>query len=486
MLAESRRVELLERELRNPRPLLAEGYRPSPDTAAVLDTLGVAAEALQRDGNSIGSYVVSMTHSVSDVLATLLLMKERGLWCIDGEDLHAGLHVAPLFETIDDLERGPHLLRTLYENPVYAKVLQSNGRFQELMLGYSDSDKDGGYWMSNWALYQAQGRMAAACQEHQVDFRLFHGRGGTVGRGGGRANRAIRAAPRNSCNGRLRFTEQGEVITFRYALPAIARRHLEQIVNAVVLATAEAQSDCRNSEVTGPDESGARRLDHVASASMAAYRELIDAPEFWPWYASISPIEHISRLPIASRPVARHGGAVDFDSLRAIPWVFAWTQMRYTVPGWYGLGSGFESLLEGDPDALAVLQEWYRNWPFFRAVINNAQHEMARARLAVGRLYASAKPDGFDTVLQEEFERARKVILLITEQEALLDDNPVIQRSIRRRNPYTDVLNVLQVELLERYGACCTAAPDSEEAKSVRRAIFVSINGIAAAMQSTG
>ncbi len=485
-LDEAQRIRLLERELCNPRPLLATGYQPTPDTADVLDALSVAAEALQRDDRAIGSYIISMTHRVSDILAALLLMKERGLWCIDGNNLHAGLHVAPLFETIDDLARGPELLRTLFQNPVYAQVLRSNGRFQELMLGYSDSNKDGGYWMSNWALHQAQAQLSAACHEHDVDFRLFHGRGGTVGRGGGRANRAIRATPANSRNGRIRFTEQGEVITFRYALPAIARRHLEQIVNAVILATAEARSEEPSRETSTPHADSEPHMDRIASAAMAAYRALITAPDFWPWYASISPIEHISRLPIASRPVARHGGSVDFDSLRAIPWVFAWTQMRYTVPGWYGVGTGITALLHAEPHALADLQDWYRNWPFFRAVIDNAQHEMARARLAAGQLYAATSPADFIEILGAEFARTRAAILRLTTQEALLDNNPVIQRSIRRRNPYTDVLNVLQVELLERYAACCAASANSADAATLRRAIFVSINGIAAAMQSTG
>ncbi|MDX1530317.1 MAG: phosphoenolpyruvate carboxylase, partial [Rhodothermales bacterium] len=356
---------------------------------------------------------------------------------------------------------------------------EARDHFQEIMLGYSDSNKDGGYWMANWALHKAQGRLARACDRHGVALRLFHGRGGTVGRGGGRANHAIRAMPPAVHNGRIRFTEQGEVITFRYALEPIAHRHLEQIVHAVLLAMD------RNAEPAG-DEAHAL-MEEAARRSMDAYRALIDDPDFWPWYVAATPIAPISRLPIASRPVSRKSGEeVDFEGLRAIPWNFAWTQTRYNVPGWYGVGAALGPLAE-DGGRLDTLRRCYRDWPVFRAVLDNAQREMARARLPIARRYARLADDdgtdaaGFHARIADDFERARAAILAVTEQDALLDHSPVIQRSIALRNPYTDVLNLLQIELLKRWRAA-----DDAGREALRPLLFVSINGVAAAMQSTG
>ncbi len=260
------------------------------------------------------------------------------------------------------------------------------------MLGYSDSNKDGGYWQANWALHKAQGAIARVCHRFGLDLRLFHGRGGTVGRGGGRANQAIRAMPPESQNGRIRFTEQGEVISFRYALPGIARRHLEQIVHAQLGALADAPPDDAPA-FDGPTHDDRRAfMEAAAEASMRAYRDLIDAPEFWPWYLAATPIEHIAGLPMASRPISRKAASeVDFEGLRAIPWVFAWTQPRYGVPGWYGVGTAFDEALDGgdlDADRLRAL---YAEWPFFQAVVANALREMARARLTHRRSLRCAR-----------------------------------------------------------------------------------------------
>jgi phosphoenolpyruvate carboxylase len=240
-LDEAQRVALLSDELTNPRPLLPPDAEISDQTREVLDTLSVVAEAIDTDPDSIGTYIISMTHHVSDVLAVLLLFKEVGLWRETPAGVVCPLDVAPLFETIDDLKRGGDLLAEMFDNDAYRRQLAARGDFQEVMLGYSDSNKDGGYWMSNWSLHRAQGTLARVCREHGVDLRMFHGRGGTVGRGGGRANRAILATPPESRNGRIRWTEQGEIISFRYALEPIAHRHLEQIVNAMVLGVAAAR-----------------------------------------------------------------------------------------------------------------------------------------------------------------------------------------------------------------------------------------------------
>ncbi|MCB9854456.1 MAG: phosphoenolpyruvate carboxylase [Phycisphaerales bacterium] len=478
-LPNAEKVKLLRAELHNPRPLLPIDAKLSPSTRDLLDTLHILHETVDASPGAVGSYIVSMTHEVSDLLAVLVLLKEVGLWRFDGENVTCPLNVVPLLETVEDLDRGPALMGALFVDETYRRHLQSRKQFQEIMLGYSDSNKDGGYWMSNWGLQRAQARLADVATEHGVSLRLFHGRGGTVGRGGGRANRAILATPKRSRNGRIRFTEQGEVITFRYAMSAIARRHLEQIVNAMIVATADAKAD-NGADSNGYMERFGPLMNRIAEASMQAYRGLVHDPAFWPWYANRTPIEFISDLPIASRPVARGGGHVDLDNVRAIPWVFAWTQTRYVVPGWYGLGSAIESICRDDSEAIGEMRELYRDWDFFRTLIDNAQQEMARARLPIAALYGDASTPQHMRIA-EEFSRTQRIILDITSQSRLLDNNPVIQSAIDARNPFTDVINILQIELIERYRAA-----DDGRRDNLKSTIFLSINGLAAAMQSTG
>ena len=484
-LTEEERVALLSRELENPRPLV-HGSRELPaDVAAVLESFSVIREAAAREPASVGSYVVSMTHAVSDLLEPMLLAKETGLWSMDGGRVECPLDFVPLFETIDDLEHAADRMRDLFRNPAYGRQIEARNSFQEVMLGYSDSNKDGGYWIANWALHRAQDALGTVCREHGIELRLFHGRGGTVGRGGGGANRAIHAMPRSVHNGRIRFTEQGEVISFRYGLEEIATRHLEQIVNAVIRTAAQDGNGPDGDGGFAPAVSDLETMDRVARSSMAAYRSLIDAEAFWDWYTAVTPIEQISQLPIASRPVSR-GAAQDvaFEDLRAIPWVFAWTQVRYVAPGWFGIGHALQSLLAEEPKARETLASLYSGWPFFQAVVDNAQREMARARLPIAELYAALAPgEGaeFNERLRRDFDDAERAILAITGEPELLDNSPVIRKSITLRNPYTDVLNLLQVELLKR-----ARAADGKQADALRHALFLSINGIAAAMQSTG
>lgn len=474
-LPEERKVEVLAAQLADPRPLLPRGAVLSDPTRETLATLTVVAEVLAAEPGSISAYIVSMTHAASDLLEPMLLAKEAGLWT---EATGAPLDFVPLFETIEDLDAADERMQELFADPIYRRQIEARGGFQEIMLGYSDSNKDGGYWMANWALHKAQERLGRVCQEAGVRFTIFHGRGGTVGRGGGRAGNAILAMPPEARNGRIRLTEQGEVISFRYGLAAIAHRHVEQIVNAVMIG------QLRRRPGAAADES---LMIDIAARSMRVYRELIDAPDLWPWYTRITPIEQISRLPIASRPVSRKSGAdVNFETLRAIPWVFAWTQVRYMVPGWYGVGTALEEVMRERPESMLTLQRLYGEWDFFRAVVDNAAREMARARLEIAHEYACLADDpevsrAFHGRIAEEFDRARTAILAITGYEELLDESPVIRKSIALRNPYTDVLNLLQIELLKRY----RAMPE-EVAATLAVPLFLSVNGLAAAMQSTG
>ncbi len=466
-LTESKKVEVLTTAIGQ-----AGTLRPASDAIRergrdLLEVLRVLEEARKRDRRAVGAYIISMANGASDVLEVLWLMGVAGC----GE-----LDIVPLFETIDDIEHAPGILQAMFDNPLYRAHVRNRGEFQEIMLGYSDSNKDGGYLMSSWLLHVAQSRLARVCRAANVDFRFFHGRGGTVGRGGGRSNRAILATPPDSRSGRLRMTEQGEVISFRYMLPDIAHRHLEQLTSAMILA--ESDSSLAGERNAEPDHQIMTRLGMRA---LVVYRQLIDAPGFWTWYTEVSPIAHISALPIASRPVSRTSGEVHFENLRAIPWVFGWTQMRFNVPGWFGLGAALTEFLDESTDHLALLSNWYRESEYVRTMIDNAQQEMARARLPIARCYDTLAAASNYRPIEAEFQLARTAILRITGQRQLLDNNPVIQRSIEERNGATDVLNLLQIELLKRF----RSADDAQRAE-LRELLFDSINGIAAAMQSTG
>ena len=479
-LPEKRRLAILSQELRNPRPLAPQWATLSETTHTVLETFRLIQDALSIDPASIGCYIISMTHDVSDMLEVLLLAKEVGLWqYVDGK-VNSPLDVVPLLETIDDLNAGANLMAQIFNNPAYKQHLKARNQFQEIMLGYSDSNKDGGCWVANWSLFKAQESLAKVCRDHGIDFRFFHGRGGTIGRGGGRANQAILALPQKSYTGRIRFTEQGEVITFRYALPEIAHRHLEQIVNAMLYAA----QDSKNKKSSQPAHSveATAILERVAGRSMNAYQSLVNLPNFWKWYTEITPIEHISGLPIASRPVSRKSAKeVDFESLRAIPWVFAWTQTRINLPGWYGTGIAFAEIVQSDKESLKTMQALYKDWPFFHTVVDNIQLEMERTHLTISQYYTLLSKHDFLNTITDDFKMAVDMVTKITGQSAILENAMVLKKSIVLRNPYTDVLNLLQLELLQRWKKRLKIKPED-----LRQALFLSINGVAAAMQSTG
>lgn len=502
-LTEAERVAVLRAELTQPRPLCPVDAPLSVGTRELMQTLGVVRQAVEHDRRSVRSYIISMTHGVSDVLEALLLMKEAGLArVVQDADGHARLvgmlHVVPLLETIDDLAHGETLVGSMLDDPMYRSHLESlvpsgvherpsqSGPVQEIMLGYSDSNKDGGFLMANLALDRAQRRIAHAVRSRGVLLRFFHGRGGTIGRGGGRAGRAILATPGPARTGRVRFTEQGEVISFRYALPAIAHRHLEQIMHASLVASADEREQERAPQLV-------ELLDRMSKRSMQRYRELIDDAEFWQWFLDAGPIGSIAGLPIASRPVMRAvgggtavgegaGSKTGFDQLRAIPWVFTWVQMRCLVPGWFGLGTAMEAITESERELLA--QEYGRS-DWLSTVIDNAAQELLRARLVIGRRYALAgrTPVGARLVetLSREHALACQGVLRITGRSVLDADAPIVAQSIRDRNPWTDVLNLVQIELLER-----ARRGDEAERRRMEPLLQQSVSAIAAAMQSTG
>lgn len=485
-LAEEEKVTLLRREISEPRPLLGRLAPLSPETREVLDVFTVmrlGQQTLAPEAST--TYVISMTHKRSDMLEVMLLAKERDLirWEWSGEKtvLQSDMDIVPLFETIHDLQHCDEYLRELFADPVYQQQLVARGMFQEVMLGYSDSSKDGGYLAANISLHDAQARIAQVCAEHGVRLRLFHGRGGTVGRGGGRANRAILSQPPGSFQGGIRITEQGEVVSFRYSLAPIAHRHLEQLVNASLIACAEQHS------VSMVHRQWQSTISELSAISERAYRGFVhEHPDFWPFFTQATPIAHISRLPIASRPVSRAGKQLSsLEDLRAIPWVFSWVQSRIVLPAWFGLGTALAEWAGAGNNRLNILQEMYGSWPFFRTVIDHAQHELLRAHLPTVRLYASrVRPIELGQrmlqLIEEELERTKLWVLRIADQKQLVEYAPVMRHTVALRNPALLPLNRLQVALMHEQAESGQVPPPENEA------ILLSIAGIAAAMQSTG
>ncbi|MGZ8263219.1 MAG: phosphoenolpyruvate carboxylase [Burkholderiales bacterium] len=486
-LSEEEKVTLLTRELTNPRPLLPHDRSGALESKDVLDVFEVVLRAQRLlSPDAVTTYIISMTHGVSDVLEVLLLAKEVGLvrWSMRGgvPCFASDIDVVPLFETIDDLERCDELMRRLYEDATYRMHLEARGNFQEIMLGYSDSSKDGGFLAANATLYETQARLAKASRRAGVRVRFFHGRGGTVGRGGGRANRAILSQPAGSFDGRIRFTEQGEIVSFRYSMPALGHRHMEQIVNAALLAS----SDKTAQPHVKPE--WLQALRQMAERSLGVYRALVhEDPEFWSFYTQATPIRYISRLPIASRPASRSRQLSGLESLRAIPWVFAWIQNRYVVPGWYGLGAALEAYAAESAENEALLAVMYREWLFFRMVINNAQLELLRAHLPTAAWYARrVQPPELGARMHErlaqEHALARMWILRITGQDELLGHAPMVRRTVELRNPVTVPLSQVQLALLD----VLEREPEATRGAAWQDAMLLSITGIAAAMQSTG
>ena len=465
-LDEAERVALLENELTTKRPLAPYDAPLEDETKRALGFLAVFRRLQRRFGlGATGSYIVSMTNGVSDILEPLVLAKQAGVSEIDA---------TPLFETVSDLEAAPDILRELFALPAYRAHLDKRG-VQEVMIGYSDSNKDAGFLAANWALYEAQEKIAEVCREAGIPLRLFHGRGTSIGRGGGPAGRAILAQPPGSLGGRMRLTEQGEALSERYTDPDLAHRHLEQLAHAFIVSSAR---DAR-SDLPELPESYRKALQSAAAAAKGAYRELLERPGFLDFYHTVTPIEEISRLNIGSRP-ARRTGERSLDSLRAIPWVFSWTQTRANLPGWYGLGTG---LAEIDPE---LLREMYASWPFFRTLLDFAQMSLAKADMGIFETYLGLVSDelraDFGPLIKDEFARSLEQVTQVTGQ-ALLGSDPTLQRGIDLRNPYVDPISYLQVELLCRL----RPLPEDDEAKEgLEEAVMLSLLGVAAGLRNTG
>ncbi|GAB4492578.1 MAG: phosphoenolpyruvate carboxylase [Anaerolineales bacterium] len=483
------RLDLLSRLLSSPLPELAPRPGVTNETAETWGVFQLIERVRSVYGPELlGPFIISMTHSAADVLTVLLLARWTGN--------PAGLQICPLFESVDDLRNAANILTSLFNSEIYRQHLATCQDEQMVMIGYSDSNKDGGFLMANWMLYQAQEAITRTAREFGIKLTIFHGRGGTVARGGGPANRAIRAQPAGSINGRFRVTEQGEVISSRYANPTLAHRHLEQIASAVLLASAPPSPPSPPPKGKGSksqqlgDGEGAiplawrAALDQMAAAAHRAYRGLVyETPGFLDFWQAATPIDEIKRLQIGSRPASRAATA-EVTKIRAIPWVFSWMQSRYNLPGWYGLGTGLRAISDAE-----LLREMYQGWPFFQSLLNNSEISLLKADMDIAALYAELVPDQtlakmlFHTI-RAEFDRTRDTVLTISGHQNLLDAEPYTQNAVRLRNPYIDPLNFIQVEMLRRL----RALPDREApaAEDLRQVIVLTINGIAAGLKNTG
>jgi phosphoenolpyruvate carboxylase len=471
-LSVQERISLLTRLLQEPVPQLSRHAGVTPATAETWTLLKLIGRAREVYGdNLLGPFIISMTESAADVLAVLLLARWAGC--------DRGLQIVPLFESIEDLEAAPTILADLFTSDVYHPHLLSCDGQQMVMIGYSDSNKDGGFLMANWALYRAQEQISRVAREHHVTLTIFHGRGGTIARGGGPAYRAIRAQPAESIHGRFRLTEQGEIIASRYSNPDLAHRHLEQIVSAVLMASAPSTREQDRIPAKWREA-----LDRMSAEGQRAYRELVyETPGFIQFWQGATPLEEIKRLHIGSRPAARADDP-GVTKIRAIPWVFSWMQSRFNLPGWYSLGSGLNAISDTE-----LLKEMYNGWPFFKTMLDNTEVSLLKADLDIAALYVDLVTDrelaeALFTTIKAEYERTQEAILTISGHRSLLELEPVTQNAVHLRNPYIDPLNYIQVEMLRRLRSL--PDPDSSEAEDLREVIFLTINGIAAGLKNTG
>ncbi|MEU5761982.1 phosphoenolpyruvate carboxylase [Nocardia sp. NPDC047648] len=481
-LPEERRVELLAAELRTRRPLLGPHARLSESAAKELGIVRAARDVVDTLGAAaVPNYIISMCTSVSDLLEAALLLKEGGLLDPGEPDgpPNCPVGIVPLFETIEDLGAGAATLSAALEVGVYRDLVAAQGMRQEVMLGYSDSNKDGGYLAANWALYRAELDLIEVARKTGIRLRLFHGRGGTVGRGGGRSYDAILAQPAGAVRGSLRLTEQGEVIAAKYAEPGSAHRNLESLIAGTL------ESTLLDVEGLGADaEPSYGIMDDLAARARAAYARLVhETPGFVEYFRQSTPVAEVGDLNIGSRPASRKPTNSVAD-LRAIPWVMSWSQARVMLPGWYGTGAALEEWIGGDPQRLATLADLYRRWPFFRTVLSNLAQVMAKSDLDIAARYAELVDDvalreQIFGMIRDEHARTVRMHAAITGNDHLLADNPSLAESIHNRFPYLEPLNQMQVELLRRLRA-------GDDSELVKRGILLTMNGLATALRNSG
>jgi phosphoenolpyruvate carboxylase len=476
-LNEETRVNLLLSELRSARPLSSAFVKYSEETLGELAVFRAAAEAHARFGTDvIHQCIISMCKGMSDMLEVAVLLKEVGLINPSGR---SAINIVPLFETIEDLQASSGIMDRMLSLHDYRKLVDSRGGIQEVMLGYSDSNKDGGFVTSGWELYKAEIELVDVFERHHVRLRLFHGRGGSVGRGGGPSYDAIIAQPGGAVNGQIRITEQGEIISSKYSNPEVGRSNLE------ILAAATLEASLLHPRQSAPRKEYLTAMEQLSALAFKAYRGLVyETDGFADYFWGSTVITEISTLNIGSRPASRKKTR-EIEDLRAIPWVFSWAQCRLMLPGWYGFGSAVETWIEEHPEqGMPFLQELYREWPFFRTLLSNMDMVLAKSSIAIASRYAELVPDvklreSIFGRIRREWHSSIETLLDIMGHERLLQGNPLLERSIRNRFPYLDPLNHVQVELLKEHRA---QNPDEQ----VLRGIQLTINGISAGLRNSG
>ena len=478
------RIAVLSKELAGRRPLIGAGIATlEGQPAAVLELFSTIRTALDRFGPGvIESYIVSMAQDIDDVLAVVVLAREVGLVDTGSEHSPAWSRIGfvPLFETVTELEAAGPLVEALLSDPAYRRVVAARGNVQEIMLGYSDSSKDAGIAASQWQIHRAQRALRDVARAHGVVLRLFHGRGGSVGRGGGPTGEAILSQPYGSLDGPIKVTEQGEVISDKYTLPQLGRENLELALSAALEASVLHRTSLLPQDVL--DDWNAT-MDIVSGQGQVAYRKLVGDPGLVPFFVAATPVDELAHLNIGSRPARRPGGLGGLSDLRAIPWVFGWTQSRIILPGWFGVGSGLAAAREaGRGDAL---QQMYGSWNFFRTFLSNVQMTLAKTDLSIAGRYVGTLVDpakaGLFELIKAEHARTIEQVLWVTDQSALLETAPVLKRTLELRDAYLAPLHALQVSLLAR----SRAAGDTPD-PDLRRALLLTINGIAAGLRNTG
>jgi phosphoenolpyruvate carboxylase len=484
-LAEDAKLKILQNILLDPRPLLLLNEDYSAETQEMIKVFQMIKNAHEEFGKrSISVYLVSMTKSPSDLLEVLVLAKEAGIYRLHADGtLESHLHVAPLLETIDDLSAGPKIMETLFEMPVYRNHLQILGDQQEIMLGYSDGSKDGGTLTANWKLYKAQIEIHKMAKRYQIGLKFFHGRGGSLGRGGGPLNKSILSQPAETIGDGVKITEQGEVLSSRYLLEDIAYRSLEQATSTLLLASTHISKEAEQGLQREPI--WVETIEEISSLALTKYQSLVFGdPDFLTYFNEATPLRELGDLNIGSRPMSRKNQG-RFEDLRAIPWVFAWTQSRQLLPAWYAAGTGLAGFVTKGEQNLQLLQQMYEKWPFFQSTIDNLQMALMKADITTAREYLLLVEDQtiaeriFTNIL-EEYERTKEILLKITGDKELLDHTPNIKESVYRRNPYVDPLNFLQVELIKELR---NQGGSNEE---LLIEVLLTISGISAGLRNTG
>ncbi|MED4223983.1 phosphoenolpyruvate carboxylase [Neobacillus cucumis] len=483
-LAEQEKIQLLKNILMDPRPLLLLNEDYSAETQEMLKVFQMIKKAHEEFGKrAITVYLVSMTRSASDLLEVLVLAKEAGIYRLHADGtLESHLNVAPLLETIDDLTAGPKIMETLFEMPIYRKHLQILGDQQEIMLGYSDGSKDGGTLTANWKLYKAQIEIHEMAKRYQIGLKFFHGRGGSLGRGGGPLNKSILSQPAETIGDGVKITEQGEVLSSRYLLEDIAYRSLEQATSTLLLSATHVS---QKEDGTLRERVWEEAIEEISSSALSKYQSLVFGdPDFLTYFNEATPLKEIGDLNIGSRPMSRKNRG-RFEDLRAIPWVFAWTQSRQLIPAWYAAGTGLDSFASKSTENLQLLQRMYARWPFFQSTIDNLQMALMKADIPTAKEYISlvndkAIADRIFTNILEEYEKTKAILLKITEDNELLDHAPNIKESVYRRNPYVDPLNFLQVELIKEL------RKHEETNEDLLTEVLLTISGISAGLRNTG